>query len=251
MILTGGNMGIPHIIHYIWFGRNPKPEIVKRCIESWKKYLPEYQIIEWNEDNYDLTKCTYLKQAYDNKKWAFASDFARFDILNQYGGIYLDTDVELLRPLPENLLSKGKAFCGMESTGAIAPGLIFACEAGFPLLQEIIDDYKNDLFIIDNHENNRTVNVRIMDILKPKGFLPNNRFQNVAGMDIYPSTIFCGYDLDVHDYDVKPETIAVHHYSSSWQKKGFKFKAQRYIYRLIGRKNYKKLLFCIRRVRGY
>ena len=243
-------MGIPKTIHYIWFGKNPKTQLVKRCIDSWKKFLPDYEIVEWNEDNYDVNKCRYLKEAYQKGKWAFASDYARFDILNQYGGIYFDTDVEVLKPLPDHLFSGKHAFCGMESTGAIAPGLIFACESGFPLLQEILDNYEKDAFIIENHENCKTVNVRMMEILKTKGFIPNNRFQHIADMDIYPSAYFCGYDQEVHDYDIRPETLTVHHYSSSWKKRGIKYVFQKIIYKIIGKDNYKKMLYSIRRIRG-
>ena len=87
---------IPHIIHYCWFGRNPKSELVLNCIESWKKYLPGYEIREWNEDNYDVTQVNFVKEAYENQKWAFVSDYVRFDVLYQFGGIYFDTDVEVM-----------------------------------------------------------------------------------------------------------------------------------------------------------
>ena len=105
---------IPHIIHYCWFGRNPKSELVLNCIESWKKYLPGYEIREWNEDNYDVTQVNFVKEAYENQKWAFVSDYVRFDVLYQFGGIYFDTDVELLKPIPEEILAK-RAFTGFES----------------------------------------------------------------------------------------------------------------------------------------
>ena len=109
---------IPHIIHYCWFGRNPKSELVLNCIESWKKYLPGYEIREWNEDNYDVTQVNFVKEAYENQKWAFVSDYVRFDVLYQFGGIYFDTDVELLKPIPEEILAK-RAFTGFESTKLI------------------------------------------------------------------------------------------------------------------------------------
>ena len=114
---------IPHIIHYCWFGRNPKSELVLNCIESWKKYLPGYEIREWNEDNYDVTQVNFVKEAYENQKWAFVSDYVRFDVLYQFGGIYFDTDVELLKPIPEEILAK-RAFTGFENTKLISPGLV-------------------------------------------------------------------------------------------------------------------------------
>lgn len=99
---------IPKKIHYCWFGRNPLPELARRCIESWKKYCPDYEIIEWNEDNYDINKIPYVKEAYQAKKWAFVTDYVRLDVVNKFGGIYLDTDVELLKSLDS--LLKYKAF---------------------------------------------------------------------------------------------------------------------------------------------
>ena len=95
---------IPHKIHYCWFGYNKKPKLIEKCIASWKKYLPDWEIIEWNESNYDVYKNAYISEAYRQKKWAFVADFARFDILNEHGGVFLDTDVELLRPIPEAFL---------------------------------------------------------------------------------------------------------------------------------------------------
>ena len=120
------NNRIPKIIHYCWFGNNPKPEIVYKCIESWKKYFPDYEIVEWNEKNYDVNKELYMQEAYSCKKWAFVSDYARFDVLYQYGGIYFDTDVEVLKKFPQEILCN-QAFTGIESTKIISPGLVFGC----------------------------------------------------------------------------------------------------------------------------
>ena len=132
---------IPHIIHYCWFGRNPKSELVLNCIESWKKYLPGYEIREWNEDNYDVTQVNFVKEAYENQKWAFVSDYVRFDVLYQFGGIYFDTDVELLKPIPEEILAK-RAFTGFESTKLISPGLVMGSIKGLNLISEILEEYQ-------------------------------------------------------------------------------------------------------------
>ena len=115
---------IPKIIHYCWFGHNRKPALIKKCIESWKKFMPDWEIREWNEENYDVYKNQYIRNAYAQKKWAFVVDYARFDILNQFGGIFLDTDVELLRPIPEEIL-RNDAFTGFESPERVAPGLAY------------------------------------------------------------------------------------------------------------------------------
>ena len=111
---------IPKIIHYCWFGGNPLPELAIKCIESWKKYLPDYEIKEWNESNFDINCCAYVREAYEAKKWAFVSDYARFWILYQHGGLYFDTDVELIKSI-DDLIVKG-AFMGCEPWNA-APAL--------------------------------------------------------------------------------------------------------------------------------
>lgn len=102
---------IPHVIHYCWFGNNPKPKLVTDCISTWKKYFPDWEIKEWNEDNYNVRAIPYIQEAYEAKKWAFVADYARFDILYQYGGIYLDSDVEFIKPLPPQFLQL-KGFTG-------------------------------------------------------------------------------------------------------------------------------------------
>lgn len=115
---------IPKVIHYFWFGNNPKPEIVTKCIASWKKYMPDWEIKEWNESNYDVQCCRYVEQAYKAKKWAFVSDYARFDILNRIGGLYFDTDVELLKPIPDCYFEN--PFTAVDSNGMVAPGQVIA-----------------------------------------------------------------------------------------------------------------------------
>ena len=242
-------MEIPHKIHYIWFGNNDKPEIVQKCIESWEKYFSDYEIIEWNESNYDTSKCAYIKEAYDAKKWAFASDYARFDILYKYGGIYFDTDVEILKKYPDYILNN-IAFSGMESTGNLAPGLVFASIPGLPILKEILDNYEKDHFLERGKQNEKTVNCRVNEILQKKGFVPNNQFQTVAGLSIYPSVFFCGYDMDIREFDIREETVSIHHYACSWKKKGIKRAIQDTIKNRFGIDNYRKILKFKRKLFG-
>lgn len=121
---------IPKKIHYCWFGMGEKPELAKKCIQSWKKYCPDYEIIEWNEDNFDIDQYPYLRWCYDNKKWAFLSDFARLLVVYQNGGIYFDTDVELIKT-PDELLGCN-AFFGFENDKNIATGLGFRASAPNP-----------------------------------------------------------------------------------------------------------------------
>ena len=242
-------MSIPKIIHYCWFGGNEKPEIVKKCIESWKKYMPDYEIKEWNESNYDCLKNRYIKEAYNSKKWAFVSDYARFDILYLYGGIYFDTDVELLKSIPHEILAN-KAFTCTEPTGKVNPGLIFACEKNNFIAKKMIDTYNQDSFL-DDKKNPicKTVNAYITEILYRYGYEEKNKLQKVNDLVIYPSEYFCGFDLDIMEKDITQNTISVHHYSGTWIKQGLKQKIQKIIKRKFGIKFYRKLLMILRKVK--
>lgn len=140
---------IPKIIHYCWFGGNSKSELIMNCIESWKKFEPDYEIIEWNESNWNINYNQYTKEAYHEKKWAFVSDVARLDIIYNYGGIYLDTDVELKRPIDE-LLNYSAFFASDDYRVIIATGLGFGAEARNKIVKSILDDYKDIAFIKEN-----------------------------------------------------------------------------------------------------
>ena len=141
---------IPKIIHYCWFGGNPLSELAQKCISSWKKYFPEYEIKEWNESNFNLQCCDYVKEAYEAKKWAFVSDYARFWILYHEGGLYFDTDVEVIKPI-DDIINNG-AFMGCERTGnyglGVNPGLGIGADPGISLYKEILDDYEKSHFIM-------------------------------------------------------------------------------------------------------
>ena len=127
-------MAIPKVIHYCWFGNNPKPKVVQECIESWKKYCPDYEIKEWNESNYDINKNAYTTAAYKSKKYAFLTDYVRLDILYNYGGIYMDTDVKLIKPI-DDLVSQG-SFMSFEKVGRVNTGVGFASEKGNKIVEE-------------------------------------------------------------------------------------------------------------------
>lgn len=234
--------GIPHIIHYFWFGGNEKPEIVLKCIASWKRYFPGWEIIEWNESNYDIHKCAYIKEAYEKKKWAFVSDYARFDILYRHGGIYFDTDVEVIRKLPKEFLSL-KAFTGVEGGAQyIAPGLVFAIVKEHPYVKEILEVYENTRFVCDGQLNLKTVNERVTAIMQKKGYVINGEYQKIGDLCIYPAEYFCGYDLNIHEPAVTENTISVHHYAASWCKPAFRRKVSSYIKKRFGIGAYKKAL---------
>ena len=168
---------IPKIIHYCWFGRNPLPELAQKCIASWKKYCPDYQIIEWNEDNFDINCNAYVKEAYEAKKWAFVSDVARLYALVEMGGIYMDTDVEVLKPLDS--LLKYEAVSGFESETAIPTGLMAACK-GQKLFVELLHEYDTIHFKRSDGSLDLTTNVtRITNTCLKYGFKANNSLQTV------------------------------------------------------------------------
>ena len=208
------NQQIPKTIHYCWFGGNPLPELAQKCIASWKKFCPDYEIKEWNENNCDVRKIPYISQAYDAKKYAFVSDYARFDILYKNGGIYLDTDVELIKPLDE--LLKNGAFCGVEQPGALNAGLGMAAPAEMPIFREILDSYQSDQFInADKTYNLKTVVTRVSDIFKKYGFSNTEEIQEVAGFRIYPTEYFCPKSY-LGEINLTENSHSIHHFNASW-----------------------------------
>lgn len=153
---------IPKKIHYCWFGGNKKPEIIEKCIASWKKYCPDYEIIEWNESNFDISQYNYMQEAYEQKKWAFVSDVARLIVLYNEGGIYLDTDVELkVLNSFDNFLCRDGLFA-FEHERSIATGLCCGCIKGLPLIKDMIDAYKNEHFDSNNMVVNTVINMPII-----------------------------------------------------------------------------------------
>lgn len=239
-------MMIPQKIHYFWFGHSPKSSLIIKCIESWKKFFPDFEIIEWNESNYDVNKNQYLREAYAHKKWAFVSDYARLDVLYHEGGIYFDTDVEVIRPFPLALY-QAEGFTGVESTNLINPGLVFGCVPGLPILKDILDDYNSSSFISDGVDGVITINMRVTDWFERNGFQRNGRFQHIAGVDIYPADYFCGYDQEVDEWYKTDNTLSIHHYTGSWKNKNIysylKYKVFRNLLKfMLGTERYRKIL---------
>lgn len=175
---------IPKIIHYCWFGGKPLPDLAKKCISSWKKYCPDYEIIEWNETNFDLYYNDYVKEAYESKKWAFITDVVRLYALVNFGGIYMDTDVEVLKSLDEFL--DNEAFSGFEAKDRIPTG-IMASEKGSAIMSELLSDYEGVHFKNDDGSLDMTTNVtRITDVCLKHGLQLNGEFQVVNGFALYP-----------------------------------------------------------------
>lgn len=213
---------IPKIIHYCWFGRNPLPPLAIKCIESWKKYLPDYEIKEWNEDNFDVNIISYTQEAYQAKKYAFVSDYARFWILYKYGGIYFDTDVEVIKPL-DDIIARGP-FMGCEKDGAtgggtpaVAPGLGLGVNPGLGLYKEILDMYATLHFMKkDGSYNLKTVVSYTTEVLCLYGLKDSNKIQQVAGITIYPKEYFCPINYQTGVYTETVNTRTIHHYNASW-----------------------------------
>lgn len=221
---------IPKIIHYCWFGRKPLPRSAKKCIESWKHYFPDYKIQEWNEDNFNVNMIQYTAEAYSSKKYAFVSDFARIWILYNYGGIYFDTDVEVIKSM-EQIIQNG-AFMGCEINGgtgniAVAPGLGIAVNANNQLYKTILDKYHNLNFRNDNGSINLYAIVRITtDILRQRGLRDKAEIQLIDGITIYPAEYFNPMDSLTGKLTITEHTYCIHHYMNSWNSPLSRIKTQ-------------------------
>lgn len=236
---------IEKVIHYCWFGGNPKSKLIQDCIKSWKKYLPDYKIIEWNERNFDINCCQYIREAYKAKKWAFVSDYARCYILYHHGGLYFDTDVEILRPMDDCLNSP---LVAMEDDHTINTGLIMYCEAGNDFCKWMLESYEKDKFIKeDGTYNLYTVCERGTEYFTTRGFVCENKLQNVAGFTVYPTEYFCPYRHG-EERIVTENTYTFHHYAASWFPKKEKFK--RKIQRIIGKKGTQLIVTLKHIIRG-
>ena len=228
---------IPKVIHYCWFGRKPLSNLAKKCIESWKKFCPDYEIVEWNESNFDFSECEYARQAYDAKKWAFVSDYARFKILYENGGVYFDTDVELIKPIDDILLNG--EFMGVEDKKELTvnPGLGLAMAKNSQFCKDIIDRYMQKQFVCgDNSYNTETIVTYTTELLKEYGMYIKNEIQTVCGITIYPQEYFNPCDIHSRKIVITEQTRSIHHYAGSWLSKKDKFK--RFIRRLVGNKIY-------------
>lgn len=238
---------IPKVIHYCWFGRTPLPESAQRCIASWRKYLPDYEIIEWNEDNFDVNSIPYTRQAYEAKKYAFVSDYARFKILYDHGGVYFDTDVEVVKPF-DDILQHG-AFMGIEyieagkeigkSSGlglGVNPGLGLGVNSGLGLCRELLEAYAGRNFLLsDNSYNQTTIVTYTTQLLLSKGLKAIDEIQDVEGLTIYPREYFNPLDNNTGRLHITPYTHSIHWYDASWQNSpGWRRNLSRLAHRCIG-----------------
>ncbi len=254
---------IPKKIHYCWIGGNPLPDSAKKCIASWKKYCSDYEIIEWNENNYDFTKNQYMREAFEAKKWGFVPDYARLDIIYTYGGIYLDTDVEIIRPF-DTLLSN-HSFAGFETNEHINFGLGFAAEAGNPVIKKLLDSYDDLRFVNDDGTFNMIpspqLNTLTLDELGLKRTGEKQVIQNC--FTIYPTDYFCPKSFDDGVIRKTKNTYSIHHFDATWYtddqqkekqkrwkagKKNYqKIKLRSMLIKVLGEKLFVKIRKCIKR----
>lgn len=225
---------IPKIIHYCWFGRGEKPKLAQKCISSWKKHCPNYEIIEWNEDNFNIQAHPYAQFCYELKKWAFLSDYVRLVVVEQYGGIYFDTDVELLRT-PDFLLEH-EAFYGFENDTNIATGLGFGAEAHHPTIQSMVEQYRRLQSDAEGVYPCVVCPQLNTQALLPLGLKLNGQRQTVAGAEIYPVEYFNPYESTTGRLNKTKNTVSVHWYSGSWMSKGtiLRSKITKPLHRLFG-----------------
>lgn len=231
-------MSIPKVIHYCWFGKGEMPKLAKKCIKSWKKYCPDYKIICHNEDNFDLTQNRYLNEAYKAGKWAFVSDYARLKIIYDNGGIYLDTDVELIKPIDDLLLNKG--FMGFDEKGIVATGLGFGAEKGNKIVLEFLKDYDNIPFVLPDGSYDLTpCPDRNTVALTRLGMDINNTNQTFMDITFLPDEYLCPMNYYTGKKTITENTYSIHHYSASWTSVVTKRTTR--IKRIIGVRLYDKI----------
>lgn len=233
--------GIPKIIHYCWFGRKEKPAKVKECINSWHKYLGDYEFIEWNEDNFDINCNDYVKQAYQEKKYAYVSDYARINALYNLGGIYMDTDVIVYKSF--NNLLDNKCILGFEEENYIATSFM-ACIPKHNLIKEFIDGYKDICFYNEDKSLNMITNVkRLTQILENRGLIRNNKFQCINDINIFPQEYFSPYDYANYIRKNTENTYCEHLFLVSWLPWNIKIKKalKKILIPIIGINNMNKL----------
>ncbi|WP_242843746.1 glycosyltransferase family 32 protein [Pseudobutyrivibrio ruminis] len=211
---------IPKVIHYCWFGGKTLPEKYREWMASWRKYCPDYEIIEWNESNYDFKKNQYMYDAYKAGKWGFVSDYARLDIIYNHGGIYLDTDVEVVKNLDDFLYHEG--FAGFQPDGRLATGLGFGAVAGLGIIRELRDEYDNYEYI--DFSSRKEINSKQIkpcptlqtDYLLNKGLIFKNAVECIDGLYIYPAPVLCGKATANSKPMIDERTYTIHHFEGSW-----------------------------------
>lgn len=208
---------IPKIIHYCWFGKKAKPQDVIKNIKSWEYFNPDFKIKEWNEENFNINLCPYVSEAYQNKKYAFVSDVARIYALVNEGGIYLDTDVECIKPFTEDFLNN-QSFIGFEESEKIKIGTAtIGSVKNYPFWIEVLKYYSTQKFITKNNKLNTETNTTLLtSILVRHGLKLNNLNQCILGISIYPKDYFSPKNYRSNKIIVTDNTICIHNYDATW-----------------------------------
>lgn len=248
---------IPKKIHYCWFGKGEKPKLVKDCIDSWKKNCHDYEIIEWNEDNFDININAYVKEAYECKKYAFVTDFVRLFVLKKYGGVYMDTDVEVIKSLDGFL--KHHAFSSFENNDYIPTG-IMASEKNNKWICTLLEDYNNLHFIVNGKIDTTPNTIRITETtIKKFGLNPVSSFQELDNgiVTIYPYDYFCPKSHITNEINITGNTCTIHHFSGSWlskeeiERKNLKNRCIKYLGIRIGNKVGNSIYFLMHPIQLY
>lgn len=239
---------IPKIIHYCWFGGNPLPADAIKYIASWKKYLPDYKIIEWNESNFDLDLFPFTREALNHKKYAFITDVVRLYVLNKFGGIYMDTDVEVLKSLDPFL--HHNAFSGFENDNYVPTG-IMASEKNGNWVNELLSYYEGRSFIKKDGNLDMESNTSIITkIMKNKGFIMNNSFQEIKDyVSFYPNDYFCPKSYKTGQIELTKNSYTIHHFAKSWitPRKRYQNIIKMKIMNIVGYKNLNRIIDFIKR----
>lgn len=230
-----GKDKIPKVIHYCWFGSSELGEKAKKCIESWHHYFPDYEIKRWDENNFNIHDCPYVQEAYVSKKWAFVSDYARIWILYHEGGIYFDTDVEVIKDMTD-IIEYGP-YLGIERyiphVGiGVNPGLGMAAFPKDELLGEMLNEYKSSSFLEESQNlNDNTIVIKISKLLRKYGLKDKNAIQNVKGYRIYPIEYFNPLNDEIGKLVTTENTYSIHWYSATWLgERDILYKKNRYRY---------------------
>ena len=254
---------IPRMIHYCWFGGNPLPKTAEKCIRSWKKHCKGYELRQWNESNFDISAAPlYVRQAYEAKKWAFVTDYVRLYVVHEHGGIYLDTDVKVIRSL-DSLLNY-RAYFGFEDGKHIATGLGFGAEKGTPILKELMEDYLEIPFVLgDGTLDLMSCPIRNTEVFLRHGLIQDNSLQMLEGeVCILPSQCLCPFDYLTGRGRITRQTLSIHQFQASWvsekeKKRHEEYRCQsrkearrefirylpnRILLVLLGKKHYSKLI---------
>lgn len=247
---------IPKIIHYCWFGGSPLPDNIKKNIYEWEKKLPEYKFVLWNETNFDINEFKFCTEAYDSKKYAFVSDVARLYGLKKYGGVYLDTDVEVVKDFSEEILNYSQVF-SLENGNRYAATSFLASEKDGEIISDMLDDYRDRQFInLDGSLNTIPNTEYLTEKLKINGLKVdkiNDKKQIIKeNIVVYPEQYFSSYDLEISKPLYSNSTFLVHHFDASWESDIFRKKqmVKKWLLKLLGEKKYIKLKRLIKKSEG-